>query len=273
MIMKTPTEILTKLINRKEANEALSRLTSDSRVSVWRNVLFVIASSISYLTELFDEHKKDVTDLANSKEPRKELWYQNIALAFQYGHELVEDKHYYDNSNRTEEEVALSKIVKYSAVNQEKDKSTLYIKVANENKQPLSVTQATAFEAYMNDVADLGVHLTIVNQPADDLKLELDIYYDPTILNSQGERLDGSGNTNAQDTIDDYISNLEINQQYVGMHLIDALQKVKGINIAEIIKSDYKYDVIDWQPLTARYTPKSGFLSITPENLKINWKI
>ncbi|MDO5970617.1 hypothetical protein Q4Q35_12440 [Flavivirga aquimarina] len=119
---------------------------------------------------MFEIFKEQVLSQSNEKERRTTNWYQQKALDFQYGYELVEGKDYYDNSQLTDAEIEQSKIIKFAVAVEESDKSTLYIKIANTNKQPI----------------------TIRNEVPDNLQLTLDVWYNATLLNENGIELNSS---------------------------------------------------------------------------------
>lgn len=242
-----------------------------SPVSIESIIFYVVAFGIWVLEMIFLKHKKEVVEIIAEKEPRRTSWYREKALAFQLGFKLVADKDYYDNTDVLSENIERSKVVKYAVAVEESDKSTLYIKIAGKNKQYLPYDEVVAFESYINEVADIGVHITVINAPADAMKLELDVYYDASVLDAEGRRLDGSDDTPVQDAVRIYLANLEFNEQFVSMRLVDAIQKVEGVDIVELNDAMYRYKAMAWQSVKARYTPYAGYMTVSDSDLKINW--
>lgn len=263
-------EIYNEMIAQKERNEALKEANNTSKTSVINNIFFAVSLAINSLLELFEFHKAEVSKLSYESERRTSKWYQSLALKFQYGHQLVEGKDYFDNTNKTPQEIEESKLVKFAVAVQEKDKSTIYIKIANANKQPLTNEQLQAFSEYMERVADWGVHLTIINEVPDKLKLTIDYWYDATLINSSGQSLTG-GNEPVKDKVKDFLTTLNFNQQYADMNLIDELQRLPSAKVVEIKESFYKYKTLNWQRINGRYIPYAGHLAIEDIDLQINY--
>ena len=115
------------------------------------------------------------------------------------------------------------------------------------------------------------MRLQIINAKADELYLKLDIYYDPLILDSEGKRLDGTNETPIQNAIRGYIGNLSFNGLYTNQSLVDALQGVQGIEIADLRLAASRYgNYTDFTPIEARAIPYAGYYGITDNNLVLN---
>lgn len=254
--------------------------TFDEQFSVvsLESILFFIVATAHWIFgyNMLDQHKKDITNVLYENKAHKNQWYATMAKLFQYGHKLNPDTDTYDNSNLTEAQIESSRIVKFAAAVQPKDKSILYIKVATEvngQKQPLSAAQLTAFKAYLIDeVPDAGVRIEIINAPADAMRLEIDIYYNALVLDDTGKRLDGSGDTTIQDAIRNYLSNLSFNGLYTNQSLVDVLQTIEGVEQAELIAAYSRYGTYtEFQKINARSIPYAGYYAVADNNLIINF--
>jgi hypothetical protein len=240
--------------------------------SIW---FFIVATAVWLSFQMFGQLKTDIEDTLNNRKAHTNKWYAMKALAFQYGYNLATNSDVYDNSMLTAEQVESSKIVKFAAALQPKDKSVLYIKVAAETsgrKHQLNNTQLTALTAYFDEISDAGVRYVIINAPADQMKLEIDIYYNPLLFDSDGKRLDGSDNTPVSSAIRNHISNLPFNGLYTNQALIDALQQVDGVDQAELKGAYSKYGTYTlFQKIDGRSIPYAGYYDITDSDLIINY--
>src|SRR5699024_8425791 len=137
------------------------------------SILFMIIATCQWtLEKLFDIHKEEITDTINNMKPHSLRWYANMAKAFQYGYNLVDEEDYYDNTGLTEDQIAASKIVAYSAVvEQEKNLRIKIAKVDGDDLGPLDTTEKDAFDEYMSRVKDAGVRLIITSNDPDRLIL------------------------------------------------------------------------------------------------------
>lgn len=240
------------------------------------NIIFSdVAESMWLNAQLFDQHKIDVLNILRDNKAHTPNWYATRAKEFQFGYELIVGTDQYDNTGLTPEQIQAAQVVKFAAAVEADDQSILFIKVATEVngvKKPLTNAQLVAFTAYIEKIKDAGVRITIVNSPPDDLRLRLDVYYNPLMLDSFGARLDGSDNTPVQNAIRDYIGNLAFNGLYINQSLVDKLQVVTGVEIAELKESAARYgNQANFTPINARSRPYAGYYHITDPNLIINF--
>jgi hypothetical protein len=243
-----------------------------SCVSLEAIIFHSVAFAIWTLEMLFDLHKREVTETIATMRPHSTRWYAGMARKFQYGFNLLPDSEEFDNGGKTDEEIRASKIVSYSAV--DKVDGKLFVKVAKDTGDkltPLTGTEKQAFAGYMERVQDAGDDLEIISEPADNLRLSLDIYYNPLVLNAQGQRLDGESLTPVADAVREYLKNLPFNGELVLAYLTDALQKVDGVVIPHINSASYQYGNLEYVLIGVKYKPYAGYLVIPDENLTIHY--
>ena len=235
-------EIQTLILQAKSQEPALSELNSTSKVAIWRLWVYIIAVAIWSLEKLFDLHRADIDKRLSELKPHTARWYRSKALAFQYGFDLLPDSDKFNNQGHTEEAIEASKIVKYSAVIESKHEGRLIVKIAGEQGeqlQPITEPQKQAFEAYLQEIKDAGVRLSVVNYQPDILHLQMKIVYDPLVLDSNGQSI-----TNAtkpvETAIKDYLKRLPFNGELVLAHLIDALQQAEGVKIPHLVLAQSK---------------------------------
>jgi len=274
---RTITKIQEDIITEKNNSPGLESLNSESKTAIWRVWTYITATAIWTLETLFDLHKKEVDHLILSKKPHSLLWYREKARAFQFGKELTPESDQYDNTGLLPEEIAKSRIVKYAAV-VELD-GIVRIKATKEvdgELRPLSKTspdEFTPFKRYMQLVKDAGVKLTVDSLPPDRLKMGIDIYYDPLVLDSTGEHLDGGSIKPVNDTIKAYLKNLPFNGEFVVATLVDRLQETAGVVIPQIRHVSATYGNKEYEAVPVRYIPDAGYLRIYDEekDLTINY--
>src|SRR6185312_12053424 len=172
-------------------------LTSTSRVAIYQLWLYIIAVCQWTIENLQDIFKSDVNETIANMKPHSNLWYRNIALAFQYGYSLPADSDTYDNTGLTTDQIAASQVIAFAAAQDAilNNRRVLRVKVAalmNGDLGPVPADQLAALTAYMARIKDAGVGLQITTGDPDALQLSIDFYYDPLILNSLGARNDGT---------------------------------------------------------------------------------
>jgi hypothetical protein len=242
-----------------------------SVVSLESIFFYIVSSAIWTLEKIFDLHKKEVNDIIATLKPHTTRWYSAQAKLFQYGFNLLPDSDMYDNAGKTDEQITASKIVAYSAVLEVENK--LQIKVAKETGDlaPLTIPELSAFSEYMARIKDAGVQLDIISLPADNLRLNIDIYYNPLVLDANGQRLDGTTQTPVADAIRAYLKNMPFNGELVLAYLTDALQAVDGVVIPFIKTAEYQYGGLEFNLFDVKRQPDSGYYRINDENLTINY--
>jgi len=238
------------------------------------NIFFYCAAfGLWTLEVLFDAHKLEVLDLLLRMKPHSAAWYVTTAKAFQYGYDLLPDSDKFDNGTHTEDEILDSKIIKYAAAI-ERD-GRLLLKVAKQDGsgdlQELEPGELAAFSEYINRVRDAGVVIELLTQPADHLKLEIDVFYNPLILNAQGQRIDGTAATPVRDAIYNYLANIEFDGTFVLAKMIDAIQQVEGVRFPHPKLVQARYGGLQFWDVQAQYHPLSGYIRILGENLTINY--
>lgn len=240
-----------------------------SKVSLENFQFSIVAYSFFLLEQLFDTHYTEVKELIKNDKAHTQSWYRTKALAFQYGFNLIQDTDQYDNTGYTDEQIANSKVIKYSAVT--KSGGQILIKIATETAgvlSPIEPSVKEAFDAYIDEIADAGVKYIVLNNPPDILKLWIKIYRNPLVLDAAGMHII-NGNYPVQEAIEEYLKNLPFNGQLVIEHLRDALQKVEGVEIPDIynatsasIKTIDPEEYNDAQYIDVKIIPVAGYFKL-----------
>lgn len=270
---RTIDQIFNSLLEEKARHAELDVLDSTSRTSIYRLLLYVFAVCAWALENLWDLFRAETDDKIAKQTLGKAPWYQQMALAFQYGYNLPSNSDKYDNSALTDQQVAAAKIVQYAAVTEADGK--LQVKVAkkeNNSPAPLTDPQKAAFTDYMGRIKFGGVKITVKSQVADALKLTLTVWYNPLVVKSDGSYIDGSGNTPVKDAINEYLNKLPFNGEFSEMSLVDYLQGVRGISKVKLLLAQAKYGLNAFENINEHYIPDAGYLQVADENLTINYQ-
>jgi hypothetical protein len=239
----------------------LSSLTSTSNAAIWLLWTYVVAVCHWTLENLFDYHKAEVASILANQKPHALRWYVTKARAFQYGYTLPPDSDTYATPVTTPS-VA---IIHYAAAVEMTN--LLRIKVAKWSGSaltPLTTGELTAFTAYMNLIKDAGVRLQITSGNPDTLRLVLNIYYNPLVLDGTGARQDGTAATPVQDAINNFLANLPFNGLFVVNNLIAALQQTDGVVIGAVLSVAATYGALPYTAVPVSYTPDAGYMVLDP---------
>ncbi len=267
-------EIYLAILQEKNLHTELDELNSTSKVAVFNLWAYIVAVVMWTLENLFDQHKAEIDQKIAMLKPHSPQWYRENALQFQYGQTLVPESGTYDNTGLSAQQIEQRKIIKQAAVTEIDGK--LRIKVAKEldgEFVPLdNDDELPAFKEYIGMKKDAGVRITTDSLPADLLKLELDIWYNPLVLRVDGSRIDGSNQEPVKSAINNYLRNLPFNGEYANTRLVDELQKVDGLVYPVIKTSQAKYGLLPYTQIDEKYIPDAGYMRIDEEVLKINYR-
>lgn len=254
---RTIEQIQQAIIAAKESESTLADLSSTSNTAIWRLWTYIVAVCIWSLENLFDFHKKEVSDIITTQKPHTLQWYVKMARLFQYGVPLPDESDAY--AVPTEDPAIV--IVKYAAAVELLN--LVRIKVAKQpgsSLAPLSAGELTSFAGYMNRIKDAGVRLQLTSGAPDNLQLSLHIYYDPLILSNTGERIDGSSTTPVKDAVNLFLSSLPFNGLFVLNNLIVALQAVDGVRVGAVVNAYANYAATPYTAVTVEYLPDAGYM-------------
>ncbi|REH00262.1 nucleotidyltransferase [Flavobacterium aquicola] len=269
---RTVTQIHDGMLTDITSNEVLSEyLNSNSIYAIYRLFTFIIAYALWVFENILDNHFFEINDKLANQKAGTLPWYRAMALRFQYGFDLVQDKDYFDNDYANTEQIENSKIIKYCAVNEATDSSRVIIKIAGEVDGVLSdftdPAQVEAIEAYFEEIKVAGTKITIINYKADKLFLNLRIKRDALILTDTGmSKL--NGNYPINEALQEFMKELKFNGELQLSALIDKIQLVPGVLDATILSAESSWiePELDGygipQPIFISKVAESGYFKI-----------
>lgn len=245
---------------------ALSFEDQFSVVSIESIIFYIVAFSINVLERIFATHRIEINTMLDERLPHRRQWYRYKVLRFQFpDRDLIEDSDQYDNTGLTDDDIEDLEVVKFCAVNETPSK--LIIKVAKGepgNRQPLGAQEETALEYYITEIKDAGVNIELVNQQADKFFINLDVYYNPLIL----DPADGP----VEAAITEYVSTLSFNGELSKMAVEDAIQAVEGVQLVNIIKIETQRALNPKEDLNVRTLAESGYWIVdSPSDIIITY--
>lgn len=262
---RTIAQIQAQIIANVEADATLSQLTSPSAVAIWRLWTYVVAVAMWTLETLFDVHKAEVQDALDSQKNYRLRYYVTKSLEFQYGSDLVEDQDYYDNSLLTPAQIEAQQIIAQAAAVEDTATNKVTVKVAKEvsgELEPLDTAEYDAFEAYVAEIKPAGVNVEILSFNADKIKVTVDVFYDPLVLNSTGARIDGTDSDPVGNAARAFLrTGMTFNGLFIVEKFRDALQAVDGVFVPMIRSVQAtRFDNASFTVVDVTYQPYSGFL-------------
>lgn len=267
-----------RLATEQENTDALNMFNNTSAFALWRLFYYAMAFCVWSFENVQDLFFTNVNNTIANEFAHTPRWYRTKALAFQYGFNLIPDTDKFDNTGKTQDEIDASFIVKYAAVNETTvdGKRVLLIKIAtlvDGVLSPLSDVQLAAFTAYMQEIKDAGVPLIIYNRLADLITAEVDFYYNPLLLDSEGNRLDGLAGKPAEDAANNFLLNLPFNGEFSNAKFIDALQDAYGAAERDVflLSASRKSGNNDYVSIPNTFIPDAGYARFDVNGLTINY--
>ena len=259
----------------------LDNLTSTSKVSIFRLFIYVVAVVAWSLHQLWAILSRDIDGRIAVSRPFSRGWYTQTALNYQHGQALPETG-IYDNSGLSIADIAAKKIVAKAAVVESSmnGHGILRIKVAKSVDgvlEPLTVAEHNGFRAYMNAMGAAGISLDTSSSQADKLKVHYKVYYDPTILNNLGQRLDGTDDTPVISALQNYLTDKnsnDFNGELSLQHLSDVVERVPGVTDVFLQSASSHYIGKAYEdstpqgnvgPITEFRQPQSGYFKLDVE--------
>lgn len=216
-----------------EADETFEK--QFSKVSLESILFYIVAFCAWTLETLFDKHLDDMEVLYREHHAHTFSWYNNKAKAFMLGYKLIRFTSNYDTTELSEAQIEEAKIItNASCIKRFNSNNTsfLRLKVAKQDGKmlkKLDEMELASFSSYMSEIQDAGVDLVCTSNEADYINMKWVVYYDPQVLDGEGNRLDGSASDVVKTAIRDYVQDLPFNGLYKLTYHIDVLQKVQGV--------------------------------------------
>lgn len=208
----------------------LQSLSSNSRVAIWRLMIFVCALAIWTHEKLMDVQLAEIEQAAEDAVPGTVQWYRNLSLDFQDGDPLVWDskqkKYVYSPVNIN------NRLVEYAAAIESNNQ--VIVKVAKDSggvPAPLSAAEKARFEQYLNITKYAGTNTDVISQAADSVNITCTVFYDPLVLDSSGILIEDGVSTPIEDAFNQYVYELgavNFNGKFRIIDLVDALQAAEG---------------------------------------------
>ena len=273
---RTIKEIKTELATNFVANAELAALYGLDQTLTFEEQFSKVSLENIWLDNMaiaIWNHEQIVTANAENSRPHTIKWYHEKALSYLDGIQLqwINGQFAYDTTGIDTQDL---KIIDRCAV-LESSEGYLVMKLATDNGTEL--TQLTAdqflrFKYYMNLIKDAGNVIVYVNDPADQLKIDISVQVDPSVISPAGILLNVDGNIKpVEDAIDLYLANLEFNGAFLATKFVDQIQQAKGVKDVKVNELASKFANLTFQPFQHRKVPNAGYFKVQPANLTITY--
>lgn len=217
-----------------------------SAVSVETCLIYLVATCVVVLENMFEWFKDDVNEIITNERYGHKGWYEQTAKKYEdFGNNII--------SHASCEEMNFGVKLKVA-------------KMGDNGLEKLDNDELTRFSTWMNRKKVAGIPIVYINEDPDDIKLSLVVYYD--VLKFADETI---CRNKVIESINGYLNDIEFNGYFTTMNLVDAMQRVEGLDIIEITSVQTKYAGYNYTNIenSTRYNPYSGYLRLDENNSNI----
>ena len=240
----------------KEFDEQFSILSVESLL------FYAMAYCMMLLEKIFNDRTAELEAKFTSLRPHTIGWYVAKIKAFQYNVTLPIDTDVYPTINEEKQ------IVKYCSATTTQGVLNIKIAGADNSGRPVKLSDSSSeyplalkmITAYINRVKDAGVHFVLSSGEADKFSCKLLVHYDP---------LHNITVKTIKDNITKYLSSMPFDGVYSNMALIDTLQAVEGVKVAEVISSEASYGSNSPVNIVSLYRPDAGYMELDDAKTQI----
>lgn len=251
----------------------INEVSTASKVAVWKLWAYITAMALHTHEVLWDKFRTEAEEIAKQSIAGNLAWYAAQVKQWQFGSFLMWNhttfRYYYLDVN-TPAGAAKRIVKKVSCV--EVNNATLngvLIKVAKENTGqlvPLTTVQLDSLRTYIQRIKFAGVQTSVISLPPDRIKLKLKIYYDGTLDLAVFK-------TTVEQSIKDYLKNIEFDGVLYLNELIDAIQAIPGTKEPWVYVNGCQCKADSqtaYTSITERYEPESGYFELVPIGTNVN---
>lgn len=199
-----------------------------SKLSLEACLIHVVAMSIWLLEQIIGTTKKEIDAQIERNYMCSVPWYHAKCMEYQDGYvPSYESTHYryvYSASD------ANKCIVTFVAVREVvmDGVTTLRVLLSKEDKVPLTTDELARFSTYLHRIGAAGTHYDIVSKASDRLKINVQVNYNPLMLDGAGKKIvDKSEPVPA--AVEAYINGIVYGGVFNKTRFIDAVQAAEGV--------------------------------------------
>ncbi len=227
-----------------------------SAVSIESLLFYAQAFGLMVLEKIVGDSIAKLEEHFNRLRPHTLNWYAGKIKAFQMGDTLPTDTDVYPEIKED------AQVVKYCSLTERN--GVLSAKIAGQDKDGkpsrLSDDDVKKVSAYVSRIKDAGVRVLLSSGDADKFNVNLLIHYDPL------KRLEAK---DIKKVVSEYLESMPFDGIYSNMALIDAIQKVDGVRVAEVLESSASYGSNPSKKIISTYSPNSGYMTIEKDIIEL----
>ncbi len=219
-----------------------------SAVSIESLLFYALAYGLMILEKITGDSITKLEEHFNRLRPHTLSWYAEKTKAFQLDYTLPPDTDVYPEINED------AQVVKYCSLTEKN--GVLSAKIAGQKDgKPFRLPEETVKKVseYIRRIKDAGVRVMLSSGDADKFSVKLLVHYDP---------LKDLTTRDIERAVSTYLESMPFDGIYSNMALIDAIQKIDGVRIAEVLTSNASYGNNTPTDIISTYVPMSGYMEL-----------
>lgn len=199
-----------------------------SKLSLEACLIHVVAMSIWLLEQIIGTTKKEIDAQIENNYMCSVPWYHAKCLEYQDGYvpsyELTHYRYMYSAPDTDK------RIVKYVAVREVvvDEVTTLRVLLSKADKAPLTADELARFSTYLHRIGAAGTHYDIVSKPSDRLKINVQVNYNPLMLDGLGKKITDQTEP-VPVAVEAYINGIIYGGVFNKTKFTDAVQGAEGV--------------------------------------------
>ncbi len=258
----------------QDSSNDIENNTPQSDTAIWELWIYVMAFALYVHEKLFDKHKEEVEEIQKITIAGTQPWYVNKVLQYQKDGNLIVDTQNFQF--RYDPVVPENQIIKQVSISSNAGLSL--IKVATEGEvldnegnpvfdddgnpvtelKPLDGADFPGLRSYLRKIQFAGTQVQVISPSPDQLKFEADIYYNALLDLDTIKK-------NVNKAIEDYLSNLPFDGEILISRLVDAVQRVEGVNDTFVKNVETKRESSEFKVILRNYETLSGYIQVSPD--------
>ena len=219
-----------------------------SAVSIESLLFYALAFGLMVLEKITGDRITKLEEHFNRLRPHTLSWYAEKIKAFQLDYTLSPDTDVYSEIDED------AQVVKYCSLTEKN--GILSAKIAGQKDgKPFRLPEETVKKVseYIRRIKDAGVRILLSSNEADKFAAELLVHYDP-LKNITADDI--------KKAVVKYLESMPFDGVYSNMALIDTIQKIDGVRVAEVLTSQAKHGENDTKDIDSVYMSTSGYMEI-----------
>lgn len=234
-------------------------LMSSSNVATWRMIFGYVAVIIHNAEVLIDEVLRRVKERVSKSSVGILPWYARVAKQYRHGYtlQLVQPTNYKETPTYRYSDIAIddqaAAIVKRASAVDVTGEVRVKVAKLDNSGEPTALTSSerNGVQQYFDQVAIAGIHVNVITGDPDEVRLEMEVIYDPTIIDAtNGQLINDPQQQPVNDAVKGYIQNIPFDSRFILEDMMAEVRAAQGVINARLWRARARPDgASQWEEL------------------------